>query len=164
MTRRCPTPEFPLPAVHRLRHVRRSGMVLIIVAIVMALVSLAAMGFLISMKTEDRSAHLQADQARVQQVAASGVEFLRALARMTREERLAWGPLQDNTTLFRDIRVDADPIGQRHGRFCVARAPLSRRFVRSPNTTSASKIQVPSCHCGPSCNGSNWNPGVAGWR
>ncbi len=97
----------------------RRGMVLIIVAIVMALVSLAAMGFLVSMKTADRAAHLQADMSRVEQVAASGTEFLLTLARMPRAERSAWGSLQDNPSLFRDVRVDRDVAGTRHGRFCV---------------------------------------------
>jgi hypothetical protein len=98
-------------------------MVLIIVAIVVALVSLAAMGFLDAMRTENRSAHLLADQIQAQQIAASGAEFLQALARLPREQRLAWGSLQNNPALFRDVRVDWDLAGQRHGRFCIL-APL----------------------------------------
>jgi hypothetical protein len=94
-------------------------MVLIVVAVVIALVSLAALGFLVSMKSEDRSAHSLADQLQVQQVAASGAEYLQALARLPRAQRTALGSMRDNRNLFRDVRVDWDPVGQRHGRFCV---------------------------------------------
>jgi type II secretory pathway component PulK len=94
-------------------------MVLIIVAIVMALVSLAALGFLVSMKTANRSAHLQADLVQVQQIAASATEFLQTLVDMPRDQRFTWGPLHDNPELFQDVRVDEDPLGQRHGRFCI---------------------------------------------
>jgi hypothetical protein len=94
-------------------------MVLIVVAVVIALVSLAALGFLVSMNSEDRSAHSLADQLQVQQVAASGAEYLQTLVRLPRAQRMALGPMRDNPNLFKDVRVDWDLVGQRHGRFCV---------------------------------------------
>ncbi|MCA9168684.1 MAG: general secretion pathway protein GspK [Planctomycetales bacterium] len=94
-------------------------MVLFIVAIAMALVMLAAMGFTTSMRIDHRTARLQADQRQVEQVAASAEEYLREWAGATRAARASY--LTNNTvaTWFRDVRVDNDPSGLRHGRFSL---------------------------------------------
>jgi hypothetical protein len=95
--------------------------VLFIVAVVTALVSFAAIGFLFSMRTENVAAHLQADQMQVDQITQSGVEYLRELTLMPEEERATLGGLDNNPSIFRDVRVDFDLVANRHGRFCVLR-------------------------------------------
>ncbi len=100
-------------------------MVLLIVAVVTALVSLSALGFMVSMRSENRVAHLQADQQQVDQIAASAVALIQELASLPRDEREAWGGIEQNSSLFRDVIVDSDLGGSRHGRFCV----LSPRYT-----------------------------------
>ena len=97
----------------------RNGMVLIIVAVVIALVTLSAMGFLVSMKTENRAAHLQADYLQASQVAYSADELVRQLSQLSRNEIAAWGGLHGNGELFQDVPVDVDEFGARHGRFSI---------------------------------------------
>lgn len=97
------------------RRTPRRGMVLFIVTIVVALVSLSAYGFVVMMQTENRSAHLLADQLQAEQLAHSGVEYVRVWAAASRVERQLWGGMQQNSPLFRALAADIDPLGRRHG-------------------------------------------------
>lgn len=109
----------------RSRRQDRQGMVLFIVTIVVALVSLSAYGFVVMMQTENRSAHLLADQLQAEQLAHSGVEYIRVWAAASRAERQLWGGTQQNTALFRALPADIDPFGKRHGYVSV----LMPRYV-----------------------------------
>ena len=106
---------------------RPRGMALFVVIVVVALLSLSALGFLVSMETEHLAARALADQKQVQTVADSGIALVEEITRLSRSQRDALGGMNDNPPLFRDVRVDHDRFGQRHGRFCV----LSRRYDES---------------------------------
>lgn len=98
---------------------RNRGTILFLVTIVIGLVTLAAVGFTMSMRNANMAAHLQADQSQVEQVGKSAIDFLGTLASMSRSERDGWGGMKHNADLFQDIRVDWDLHGERHGRFCI---------------------------------------------
>ena len=98
---------------------RRRGTALFVVTIVIVLVSLTAYGFVVLMQAENRAAHLSADQIQVQLVAESGAEYLRTLLAMPRVDRDLIGGWSENPERFRDVIVDHDLSGQRHGRFSV---------------------------------------------
>lgn len=103
----------------RSRSQQRQGVVLFVVVIVVALVSLAAYGFVILMQSENRAAHLAADQMQVEQIAESGNAYLRVLAAQSRAQRDLIGGWHHNPSQFQDLTVDADPTGTRHGRFSI---------------------------------------------
>ncbi len=106
----------------RSRNQRNDGVVLFVVVIVVALVSLAAYGFVILMQSEHRAANLTADQIQVDQIAESGNSYLRAFTTQSRAQRDFLGGSYDNPVQFQDIIVDLDVSGTRHGRFSVIRA------------------------------------------
>ncbi len=97
----------------------RNGVILFVVVIVIALVSLSAYAFTVLMQTEFRAAHLRGDQLQVEQVAASGSDYLRSLLAQPRGQREQWGGWPNNETLFRDQIVDRDPLVARAGRFSI---------------------------------------------
>jgi len=95
----------------------REGMVLIIVTVVVAMVSLSALGFLVSMRSENLAAHLQADQLQVDTINASALEMAIEFSRLSRTERKKL--INDESNAFRDVLVDWEPFGDRHGRFSI---------------------------------------------
>ncbi len=101
------------------RHLERRGVVLFVITIVIALVSLSAYGFAVLMQTEYRATQLRGDQIQTEQVAASGVDYLRAILSHSRSQRTEWGGWQDNAPLFRDQIVDFDLQLARTGRFSI---------------------------------------------
>ena len=75
-------------------------MVLIIVTVVVAMVSLSALGFLVSMRSENLAAHLQADQLQVDTINASALEMAIEFSRLSRTERKKL--INDESNAFRD--------------------------------------------------------------
>ena len=92
-------------------------MVLIIVTVVVAMVSLSALGFLVSMRSENLAAHLQADQLQVDTINASALEMAIEFSRLSRTGRE--NLINDESNAFRDALVDWEPFGDRHGRFSI---------------------------------------------
>lgn len=104
-----------------MRQRRPQGMVLFVVTVVIALISLSAMGFLIAMRAENQMAHLQADQMQVQEIGMSSLELVHELVMMPRDTRESLGGLAQNPDLFQDIAVDTHPMTSRRGRFSILR-------------------------------------------
>lgn len=99
----------------------RSGVILFVVVIVVALVSLAAYSFSILMRSELYAARLHADQVQSHSMSASGLSYLNSWAESSRSERDSVGGLDVNEALFRNVLVDGyvDPI--RPGLFSIVR-------------------------------------------
>ena len=85
---------------------RRRGIVLVVVMVVVAMVALAGFGFVATMSTEYRAVDLNGDDLQAQQAIGSGEMFVRFLAEQSREAREEMGGLENNPTLFRDIVVN----------------------------------------------------------
>ncbi len=85
---------------------RRRGIVLVVVMVVVAMVALAGFGFVATMSTEYRAVDLNGDDLQAQQAIGSGEMLVRFLAEQPREAREEMGGLENNPTLFRDIVVN----------------------------------------------------------
>ena len=110
---------------------QRRGATLFVVTIVIVLVSLSAYGFVILMQAENRASRIAADRGQVQMVHDSGYDFLRSYAAMSRVERELWVGVDTNESLFRDVIVDQDLIGTRHGRFSIVHHPVTSNDVEA---------------------------------
>jgi len=98
---------------------RRSGMVVFVVMVVIVMISLAGLSFVLTMSTENKAAHLHGDELQLEQVAASGVELLKAVCEMAPTERARLGGLADNSERFRGVLVVDDGEGSHHARFSL---------------------------------------------
>ncbi|MCA9214379.1 MAG: general secretion pathway protein GspK [Planctomycetales bacterium] len=105
---------------------RRSGVVLFVVVIVIALVSLAAYSFSILMRSELHAARLHADQVQTQMMTESGLSYLNSWAESTRSQRESFGGIEVNELLFRNILVDGTSDPLRPGLFSIVRPPMVR--------------------------------------
>jgi len=97
----------------------REGLVLIIVMIVIVMMSLAGLSFVLTMSTENKAVHLHGDELRIEQVAASGEELLKALCELSPDEREQAGGLFDNPDLFRGVVVVDDESRGHRARFSI---------------------------------------------
>ena len=114
--------KHPLWLVSKPNHysLRRRGMVLILVLIVVSLLTLAAMTFAELMLAEREASELAGKRIQARLLAESGVEATRFF--MTQEEDLIVesGGWYDNETSFRGMLVLDDPYDARYrGRFAV---------------------------------------------
>ncbi len=99
--------------------VSRAGIVLFVVMVVIVMISLAGLSFVMTMSTENKAVHLCGDELRIEQVAASGEELLKAFSELSRQERQQAGGRLDNADLFRGVLVGDDEQGGRRARFSV---------------------------------------------
>jgi DNA uptake protein ComE-like DNA-binding protein len=97
----------------------RRGMILIVVTIVLVMISLAGFGFVAVMYTENKAAHLNVDEIRVDYAAASGTELLKAVLAQGPAGRDAMGGLFDNPDLFKGQVLYAEPGTDAVVRFSV---------------------------------------------
>lgn len=88
----------------------RSGMILVLVLAIVAVLSFAALAIVRNLSTETRSLLYEADQVQLEQVLLSGVEYIKAFAEATPEEQEALGGPYDNPSRFERIAV-TDPSG-----------------------------------------------------
>ena len=79
---------------------RRSGTVLLIVAVMVMLLSLVAYKFLLSMETEHMAVALRGDRLQAYQSARSAEDLLRVLLQKDRATRERFGGLTDNPAYF----------------------------------------------------------------
>ena len=110
---------------------QRRGAALFVVTIVVVLVTLSAYGFVVLMQAENRASRIAADRGQVQMVHDSGYEFLRSYAAMSRVERELWAQVGTDESLFRDVIVDQDYSGTRHGRFSIVHHPVTLNDVEA---------------------------------
>jgi hypothetical protein len=85
-------------------------MVLIIVMIVIIMLSLAGFGFAALMFTENKAAVLHGDELFLEQVVASGEEYIRSVLRSPRAERDATGGIYDNPDHFQGVMLSGDGL------------------------------------------------------
>ena len=79
---------------------QRSGTVLLIVAVIVMLLSLAAYKFMLSMQIEHIAASISGDRIQTQQSAYSARDLLVVMLESSREQRAAMGGLKDNPVYF----------------------------------------------------------------
>lgn len=97
----------------------RRGIVLIVVAVAILLISLAGLSFVTMMSTEHKAVYVHGDQLQLACLVDSGAELLGALSELPPASRSEAGGLLDNPELFRGKLVLADARIGRHGRFSV---------------------------------------------
>lgn len=97
----------------------RRGMVLVIVVVVVAIMSLAGLSYVASMRTEHKAARLHAEQLQLENVVGSGVELLKVFLEQPGQRRLEAGGWTNNPELFCGVPVLEDPRTHQHARFSV---------------------------------------------
>jgi len=85
---------------------RRDGFVLLIVMVVVILISLTGLSFVLTLSTENKAAHLQGDQLRLEQALASGEELVKAVCSQSCESQQELGGVFDNSDLFQGVILD----------------------------------------------------------
>ncbi|MEI6503340.1 MAG: hypothetical protein WCP21_20195, partial [Armatimonadota bacterium] len=98
---------------------KRPGMVLIIVLVVLVMLSLAGLSFVLNMQTEDKAARLQGRQLQVEHVVSSGAELVKAFCEQSWIDQQEAGGAWDNAEVFRDVLVLDDEATGRRTRFSV---------------------------------------------
>ena len=86
-----------------MRRQPRSGVVLFVVTVVIAMASLAAYNFLLTMQGENKASRTAADQLQVAQVAASGEEFIAAWLQAPRAKRRGLAELYGDTIFCQTV-------------------------------------------------------------
>ncbi len=94
-------------------------MVLVVVAVLIAMISLAGLAFVMLMSTESHAVYLHGDQIRAQHLVGSGVEQLKSFLGQSPQARRAAGGCYDNAAVFRGVLACEDPAGVMNGRFTV---------------------------------------------
>lgn len=97
----------------------RRGIVLILVAAVMVMISLIGLGCLTHVATENQAVHVQGDQLQRAAIVASGVEMLAVFLEQPAVIQQTAGGCWDNPALWRGALVFHDESAARHGRFSV---------------------------------------------
>lgn len=83
----------------------RRGIVLVIVVVVVAMLSLAGLSYVFTLEAEHRSILVQGEELQLEQVLASGVEYLRVFLDQPRQQLEEAGGTADNAERFRSIRL-----------------------------------------------------------
>jgi hypothetical protein len=94
-------------------------MILIVVSILLALMSLAAIGSVALMQAEYQAARMRGDELILENAADSGVEWLAALARESRQNRVAAMPPGSADAAFRDRSLSAGNLGDDFARYAL---------------------------------------------
>ncbi len=134
------------------RSAARHGMVIIVVAVVIVLVSLAGYGFLKLMEAENLAAHARGDRLQAESVAASGRELLAAVLEAARADRPPGAETDDLPDLFGPVVVDgpeeeqtANDESVRAGRFFVLAeqdSELAESAVRRGYENESAKLNL----------------------
>ncbi len=108
---------------------KRGGIILVLVAAVIVMLSLLGMSFLVHVSTENRAVHVNADQLQRAELLASGVELLGVLVEQPPALREAAGGCWDNPALLRGVLVYHDQGAKRHGRVSIVAPKLEGETV-----------------------------------
>lgn len=98
---------------------KRRGMVLIVVVVVVAMLTLAGLSFVAMLYAEHKAAKIQGHQLQLEHVVGSGVEQIKVFLEQSHADQLAAGGAQDNRELFSGVLVLDEPEQGRQGRFSV---------------------------------------------
>lgn len=94
-------------------------MVLIIVVVVVAMLSLAGLSFVATMHTENKAAHIEANQLQLEHVVGSGIELLKVFFEQPHQSQEAAGGWWDNPDRFSGVLVLGGAEGEPRARFSV---------------------------------------------
>jgi hypothetical protein len=105
------------------REPARRGMVLMIVAVVVVLLSLAGLSFVVNLQTEHKAARVQGQRLQLGHVVESGAATVQAFCRQPWAVQQQAGGSWDNAAWFRDVLVLDDESTKRRGQFSVLASP-----------------------------------------
>ena len=94
--------------VRSLKPETRSGMILLVVIVIVALLSLAGYAFMALMNSELNSARQRGRDIQVQYISQSGISLVESVATLSQNERQWAGGTFDNPTLFCAASIDGD--------------------------------------------------------
>jgi hypothetical protein len=97
----------------------RCGSVLLLVLVVVAMLTLGTATYLEVMQTEHRAVRHRGRGAQAEQLAASGVEYVKPYLAMTPQELLAQGGMTNNPAVFQAVLVDDQPDEADRGRVTI---------------------------------------------
>ncbi len=127
-------------------HLRR-GLVLIVVTILLALMSLAALGSIALMQTEHKASRMRGDELILENTAASASEWLAALAQQPRQHRATALRPTETGGIFRHQTLIAATTDSDAPRFAVlpASVPSSDEFdIKYGFTNESAKLHLQS--------------------
>jgi len=102
-----------------MRHPSRRGMILLVVLVVIALCSLAALTFSSLMTAEREAVNAAVRKVQARALADSGLEMARMFLGLTPDEQISAGGTYDNTGRFQGVLVADSPIAHNRGRFAI---------------------------------------------
>ena len=88
----------------------RTGMILLVVIIIVAMLSLAGYAFMALMNSELNSARQRGRDVQVQYISQSGVALIESVATLSQNERQWTGGTYDNPSLFCAAAIDGEPF------------------------------------------------------
>ncbi len=102
-------------------HPSRHGMILLVVLVVIALCSLAALTFSSLMTAEREAVNAAVRKVQARALADSGLEMARMFVGLTPDEQIGAGGTYDNPSpdYFRGVLVSDSPIAHNRGRFAI---------------------------------------------
>jgi DNA uptake protein ComE-like DNA-binding protein len=98
---------------------KRRGMVVLVVTVVVVMLSLAGLSFVVTMSAENKGVHIEADQLRLEHVVGSGAELLKVFLEQSWTAQEEAGGSWDNAEVFAGVVVLDEGEGGRQGRFSV---------------------------------------------
>lgn len=108
---------------------KKRGIVLFVVMVVIVMISLAGLSFVLTMSTENKAVHLRGDELQIEQAAASGEELIKALCEQSRQDRQDAGGWYENPELFSAVVVVDDEYGDHRARFSVVSPRIEEQQV-----------------------------------
>jgi type II secretory pathway component PulK len=113
------------------RHRVAGGMVLVLVLVVVAMLTLAALSFSQRMLSERQGAKLAGQQSQAQALSDSGVEMARLFLSQEEQDQEEAGSWYDNPDRFRARLVIDDPQAKGRGRFSIVAPAIQDDGLRS---------------------------------
>ncbi len=108
-----------LPVKRSNQDTRRSGFILLLVLVVVAMISLAALTFSRSMLITHEASRISAGQLQARMCAESGAQSIRLMLAYPRTERVAQGGTWDNAAMFQAINVMRSNDPARRGNYTI---------------------------------------------
>ncbi|MCR4412584.1 MAG: general secretion pathway protein GspK [Thermoguttaceae bacterium] len=122
---------------------KRRGMVLLVVVVVVAMLSLAGLSFVAMMQTEYKSIRVQGDELQLEQYLASGVDYLTVFLDSSNQRREEAGGTRDNPQRFRDVALGGDDSNAPFGGFTIqTRDPETPDGVRYGLENESAKLNL----------------------
>ncbi|HEX3601004.1 MAG TPA: hypothetical protein VHU84_12720, partial [Lacipirellulaceae bacterium] len=111
--------------MHRKTHRARQGSALVLTLIVVAMLTLGAAAFFERMFAEHQAERAHGRQLQSENLAESGVEYVKAVLQQNPDTVTQSGGLYSNPSLFQGVLVKNDPLAAFRGRFTVLSPDLT---------------------------------------